>query len=61
MQTLFMEKDGDLEKLDGPIEFNVKILRKKYLQGLIIRKNITHLGQNLATIYRYIFIMLRII
>jgi hypothetical protein len=30
---LFMEKDGTVEKLDGPISFNVKPLRKGTLQG----------------------------
>ncbi len=30
---LFMEKDGTVEKLDGPISFNVKPLRKGTLEG----------------------------
>ena len=31
-----MKKDGELEKLDGPIEFGVKPLRKGVLEGIII-------------------------
>ena len=28
-----MKKDGELEKLDGPIEFGVKLLREEFSKG----------------------------
>ena len=31
--TLYIQKDGNLEKIDGPVEFGVKLLREGVLKG----------------------------
>ena len=49
--TLYLKKDGELEKLDGPIEFGVKLLREGVLKGASFEEYNSHASE-LATIYK---------
>ena len=49
--TLYMQKDGNLELLDGPIEFNVNLLREGVLKGASFDEYNSHLN-DLASLYK---------
>ena len=49
--TLYMKKDGELEKLDGPIEFGVKLLREGVLKGASFEEYNSH-ASDLAIVYK---------
>ena len=48
--TLYIQKDGNLEKIDGPIEFGVKLLREGVLKGASFDEYNSH-AADLALIY----------
>ena len=47
---MYLKKDGELEKLDGPIEFGVKLLREGVLEGASFEEYNSH-ASDLATVY----------
>jgi hypothetical protein len=49
--TLYMQKDGNLELLDGPVEFNVNLLREGVLKGASFDEYNSHLN-DLASLYK---------
>jgi hypothetical protein len=49
--TLYMQKDGNLELLDGPIKFNVNLLREGVLKGASFDEYNSHLN-DLALLYQ---------
>ena len=48
--TLYIQKDGNLEKIDGPVEFGVKLLREGVLKGASFDEYNSH-AADLALIY----------
>ena len=49
--TLYIQKDGALEKIDGPIEFGVNLLREGVLKGASFEEYNSH-AADLAIIYK---------
>ena len=49
--TLYMQKDGNIELLDGPVEFNVNLLREGVLKGASFDEYNSHFS-DLALLYK---------
>ena len=54
-----MQKDGNLELLDGPIEFNVNLLREGVLKGASFDEYNSHLNDLLHYIKNILNIQIR--